>query len=116
MPSQTPSQTAGPFFAYALTSGRSDCRGLIRNELADDNTPGLPIRIAGRVLDGDGNAVPDAMIEIWQADHRGRFPDGSRRFRGFGRAGTDSDGRFSFRTIKPGPTALGAANGINFSV
>ena len=116
MPHQTPSQTVGPFFSYALTSGRSCPSSLFRNNLVDDDTPGLPIRIVGRVLDGDGDAVPDAMIEIWQADHRGRFPQGPSRFRGFGRAGTDANGRFSFRTIKPGPTAFGAAPNLNVVV
>lgn len=116
MPSQTPSQTVGPFFSYALTSRRSCPGSLLRNDLVDDDTPGLRIRIVGRVLDGGGNRVPDAMIEIWQADHRGCFPQGSSSFRGFGRAGTDANGRFSFRTIKPGPTALGAAPYLNVVV
>ena len=61
------------------------------------------------MLDGDGNVMPDAMLEIWQADAQGRYahpadgrPLASNSFRGFGRAATDKDGGFFFATIKPG--------------
>jgi protocatechuate 3,4-dioxygenase alpha subunit len=61
------------------------------------------------VLDGDGQVVPDAMLEIWQADAAGRYAhpaDGraspNSAFKGFGRCGTDKDGAFSFETVKPG--------------
>jgi len=61
------------------------------------------------VFDGDGALVPDAMLEIWQADAQGRFSDPQERralpnssFRGFGRCGTDAKGSFFFDTIKPG--------------
>ena len=101
---QTPSQTVGPFFSKAL----------IRegwNDLAARGASGQPLVIAGRVLDGEGAPVPDALLEIWQANAAGRYdhPDDTRdtpldpHFRGFGRAGTDEQGRFRFRTIKPGP-------------
>ena len=101
---QTPSQTVGPFFSKAL----------IRegwNDLAASGASGQPLVIAGRVLDGEGAPVPDALLEIWQANAAGRYdhPDDARdtpldpHFRGFGRVGTDEQGRFRFRTIKPGP-------------
>ncbi len=82
----TPSQTVGPYFALGLLDRRA-------NELAPDG-----IRITGRVLDGAGTPVPDAMVEIWQADENGRYrPDF-----GWGRSGCDTQGRFSFVTRKPG--------------
>jgi protocatechuate 3,4-dioxygenase alpha subunit len=109
---QTPSQTVGPFFAYALTPEQYGYQGsaIASHVLADALEPGERIRIVGRVLDGEGQATSDAMIELWQADAEGRYrhPADSRRsnsgFRGFGRCGTgtDPDGRFHFHTIKPG--------------
>jgi len=101
----TPSQTVGPFFHL----------GLVRVEwenLAADNPDGQRIVIEGRVLDGDGAPVPDALLEIWQANAAGRYnhPDDRRddkpldpHFRGFGRVATDAEGRFRIVTIKPGP-------------
>ena len=90
----TPSQTVGPFFGFALL-------GPVGNELVARDAPGA-VRIAGLVVDGDGNPVPDAMVEIWQADAEGRYADASENgFAGFGRCGTD-EGGFSFVTVKPG--------------
>jgi protocatechuate 3,4-dioxygenase alpha subunit len=101
----TPSQTIGPFFHRALLhEGWHD--------LARRGAAGERLVIEGRVLDGDGAAVSDAMIEIWQANAAGRYdhPDDQRQdhpldanFHGFGRVATGPDGSFSFRTIKPGP-------------
>jgi protocatechuate 3,4-dioxygenase, alpha subunit len=88
----TPSQTIGPFFAPALGPGRTD--------LTEGGEGGERIVIAGRVLDGDGQPVPDAMLEIWQADAQGRY--GGEGFSGFGRALTGADGEYRFTTIKPG--------------
>jgi len=123
---QTPSQTVGPFFAYGLTPEQYGYpfRSLVGSKLADDDTPGERIRIIGRVLDGDGAPVPDAMIEIWQADGEGRYahpadPRGSNvRFAGFGRCGTgtDPDNRFVFDTIKPGKVGDGQAPHVNVIV
>jgi protocatechuate 3,4-dioxygenase, alpha subunit len=123
---QTPSQTVGPFFAYGLTPEQYGYpfRSLARSSLADDDTPGERIRIAGRVLDGDGVPVPDALIEIWQADALGRYAHpadrrGSNlRFVGFGRCGTgtDPENRFIFDTIKPGAIGDGQAPHINVVV
>jgi protocatechuate 3,4-dioxygenase alpha subunit len=101
---RTPSQTIGPFFHRALLRDDS-------SNLAADCAMGEQIAIEGRVIDGDGRAVSDALIEIWQANGAGRYdhPDDSqhkaadRNFQGFGRVGTDADGGFRFRTIKPGP-------------
>lgn len=109
---QTPSQTVGPYFAYGLTPEQYgyDFNELAGGRLVDDETEGERIHIVGRVLDGEGNAVDDAMIEIWQADAQGRYahpadPRGSNlAFKGFGRygTGTDPELRFMFDTIKPG--------------
>ena len=92
----TPSQTVGPFFSFALLH-------TIGNELVPPGTPGA-IRIEGTVTDGSGDAVPDAMVELWQADAEGRYPDAAdaRGFTGLGRSGTEDGGRFTFTTMKPG--------------
>ncbi len=103
MPEPTPSQTIGPFFSCALL-------GEAQSKLvAPDHASA--IRIEGTVHDGAGDAVPDAMLEIWQANSAGRYahPDDDREeipleegFTGFGRCGTDEEGEFVFTTIKPG--------------
>jgi protocatechuate 3,4-dioxygenase alpha subunit len=101
----TPSQTVGPFFHL----------GLARPEWGDlttGNPTGERITIEGRILDGDGSPVPDAMIELWQANAAGRYnhPDDRQtdkpldpNFRGYGRVATNADGTFRITTIKPGP-------------
>ena len=107
----TASQTVGPFFAPCLL--REDA---LRNVLTGPETVGERIRIEGRVFDGDGAPVPDALVEIWQADERGRYnhPDDAGTapldsdFSGFGRSGTEEDGSYWFETIKPGPVPFNA--------
>lgn len=100
----TPSQTVGPFFAYALTPRAYGGRELATELLAPEGVPGERIRIEGRVLDGDGAPVGDAMLELWQADAQGRYqPQGNAGFTGFGRAETTEEGRFRFETVRPGP-------------
>jgi protocatechuate 3,4-dioxygenase alpha subunit len=103
----TPSQTVGPFFLNCLL--REEAR---RNVLVQPGTEGERIRIEGRVLDGDGIPVSDALVEIWQADAAGRYHHPTDRragmpldpaFSGFGRSGTDDEGRYWFETVKPGP-------------
>ena len=108
----TPSATVGPYFAYGLTPGRDyPWRDLVTTTVAPPETAGPRIRIEGRVIDGDGNGIPDAVVEIWQADASGHYahsldrPAGNSGFRGLGRAGTKSDGGFAFDTIKPGAVA-----------
>jgi protocatechuate 3,4-dioxygenase alpha subunit len=108
----TPSQTVGPYFAIALTPGGYDWSPSVGNDLVTPDSSGERIRIEGRVLDGDGNPVNDAMIEVWQADSAGRYAhpaDGranpNAAFKGFGRTGTDESGAYSFETIKPGAVA-----------
>ena len=105
----TPSQTVGPFFHFSLTPTDQGFRGIADDNLVTPDAVGAPIRIAGRLIDGAGNPVPDAMIEIWQADAQGRYahargekPRPNAKFTGFGRSATDKDGVFSFDTIKPG--------------
>jgi protocatechuate 3,4-dioxygenase alpha subunit len=105
----TSSQTVGPFFHDCLL-----CTDLHRNVLAPAETTGERIRIEGRVWDGDGQAVPDAVIETWQANQHGRYNhDADARdllldhaFNGFGRTGTDMKGAYWFETIKPGRVAF----------
>ena len=105
MPAQTPSQTVGPFFAIALTPEDYGFQPVAGRELAGVDTPGERIRIEGRVLDGLGEPVADAVIDLWQADCEGRYaraPAGGRAFSGFGRCAADAEGKFHFLTVKPG--------------
>ena len=106
----TPSQTVGPFFLFGLVPSTAGGVDIVTNDLVTPDVAGERIRIEGRVLDGDLKPVPDALIEIWQADATGRYaaPADSRTrpntaFKGFGRAPTDDEGRYGFHTIKPGP-------------
>jgi len=106
----TPSQTVGPFFKYGLTpNDQYDWNDAFTGNLVTPDATGERIRVEGRVFDGDGAPVPDAMLEIWQADAQGRFADPqdkralpNTKFRGFGRVGTDANGTYAFDTIKPG--------------
>jgi len=106
----TPSQTVGPFFKYGLTpNGEYAWNDAFSDNLVTADTIGERIRIEGRVFDGDGQQVPDCMLEIWQADAQGRFNDPKDKralpnasFRGFGRCGTDASGDYGFDTVKPG--------------
>jgi protocatechuate 3,4-dioxygenase alpha subunit len=101
----TPAQTAGPYLRIGLL------RNLIGPEVVSPEDP-RAIAIRGRLTDGVGEGVPDGMVEIWQASPAGRYrhPSDDRDdlpledgFVGFGRSGTEDDGRFSFVTVKPGP-------------
>ncbi|WP_083671802.1 protocatechuate 3,4-dioxygenase subunit alpha [Sphingomonas montana] len=126
---QTPSQTVGPFFHYGLPwkggadlVGKSDmgaradlfpAENYVLNLSSPTGTPaGEAIEIAGRVIDGAGELVVDAMIEIWQANAAGRYHsvDDTREdvpidphFIGFGRSSTSAEGEYRFRTVRPGP-------------
>lgn len=95
-PGLTPSQTAGPYLSIGLL------RELVPTALVAPDDP-RAVRIHGRLLDGAGEPVTDGMVEIWQADEEGRY--GDEAFPGFGRAGTQDDGRFAFVTVKPGRVA-----------
>jgi protocatechuate 3,4-dioxygenase alpha subunit len=86
----TPSQTVGPYFGIMLR-GRRACRQVT------DATIGERIVIEGRVFDGNGSVIPDALVETWQAD-----PPSDARFNGYGWAHTDAEGAFRFETVKPG--------------
>jgi protocatechuate 3,4-dioxygenase alpha subunit len=90
MTEPTPSQTVGPYFALGLTT----------RPAADIVAPGdeRAIRLEGRVLDGAGEPVPDAMVEVWLADTGGRY----RGDFGWARSGTDANGRYALTIVKPG--------------
>ena len=125
-PIATSSQTVGPFFHFGLTANESLGR------IASPDTPGEHIQLRVRVLDGAGEAVPDAVIEIYQADAEGRYPDSTeppaasseprvpspeprRRgiFSGFGRLPTGADGSCQFQTIKPGVVRTNGPNPLS---
>lgn len=97
-------QTVGPFFWLGLDRLR-------REDITAPGVSGERVEIEGRVIDGDGRGVPDALLEIWQANALGRYnhsEDGNEEkklepgFLGYGRAATGENGRFHFVTIKPG--------------
>lgn len=95
----TPSQTAGPFLHVGLTDIRSiSC-------VAGQSAKGERVWLTFRLLDGGGLPVPDAMIEVWQADSEGNYKDekaADGTFSGFGRLATSEDGSCTFETIRPG--------------
>ena len=114
---QTPSQTAGPFFHYCLTPEQSQYafKGLGQPAMADASVPGTPIKVEGTLIDGQGNPMADALIEVWQADAMGRYAhpadprSSNAAFAGFGRCATDGNGKFVVSTIKPGAVGTGHA-------
>lgn len=101
---QTASQTVGPYFRIGLIYGES------QNYLVQEQTAGQRIKISGLVLDGDGQPITDAMVEIWQPDANGIYnhpadplhEQADPHFRGFGRAENWEEGVYEFQTIKPG--------------
>lgn len=106
------SQTVGPFFHFGLTT---DAR---LGQMIGPDTPGERMTLRIRVVDGAGSPLPDAMVELWQADASGAYaeqPDHSsaepgHAFRGWGRLPTDDAGVCEFHTIRPGaPTAADGA-------
>jgi protocatechuate 3,4-dioxygenase alpha subunit len=100
----TPFQTVGPYYGVAL-------RTRAKSVQLGEGAAGTRIVIEGAVVDGQGAAMPDAIVEIWQADARGRYrhPEDTRpqepdpAFNGYGWAPTRADGGFTFETVKPGP-------------
>lgn len=112
---QTPWQTVGPFFHYALPQpGGADLVSLSEAGARPDlippdhflltppvrvTPPGEVIEVEGHVFDGAGVPVPDALVEVWQADGEGAF--GAL----FGRCATADDGRYAFRAVMPGRVA-----------
>lgn len=110
----TPSQTVGPYYAIGLPWGAGP-------HVVPEGTPGA-FRIHGTVFDGKGIAIPDHLIETWQCDPDGRFPDlhGAgpdgpstlAGFRGFGRHGEEhGDGTYKIFTVKPGRVPIAVAGG-----
>lgn len=108
---RTPSQTVGPYFAIAIPVPGEEF------VVSAGHADGFWLR--GRVTDGGGDPVPDAMVETWQAGPDGRFADVSESgFGGLGRAATDADGRYAIFTVKPGavPGADGARQAPHIDV
>jgi protocatechuate 3,4-dioxygenase, alpha subunit len=111
---ETPSQTAGPYIHIGATPNHAEIAGVYKEDLAKTmigpGAKGERITIVGRVIDGAGEPLKDALIEIWQADAAGLYnsPQEKRgkadpNFAGFGRQATHGEtGEFLFETIKPG--------------
>lgn len=104
----TPGQTVGPFFHFALPYPDGE-------DLVPTGRPGA-VRLHGRVLDGAGNPVTDALVEIWQTAPDGTVPVAAGslhrdpwEFTGWGRSATDGAGRYRFTTLEPGPASPGGA-------
>jgi len=99
----TTSQTVGPFFKIGLL-------WLSRNRLVEEGVTGERVTVRGRVIDGDGVPVPDAILEVWQANSHGKYahPEDTQDkpleggFQGYGRIPVNAEGAFCFSTIKPG--------------
>ncbi|MGO3761810.1 MAG: protocatechuate 3,4-dioxygenase subunit alpha [Glutamicibacter arilaitensis] len=111
----TPGQTIGPFYGYALPFEKD-------NELVNQAHP-RSVRLHGVVCDGNGEAIPDALLEIWQADEHGNVVsrDGSLvrdgyTFTGWGRVAVDNAGHYTFTTVNPGATEEGKAPFIMLAV
>jgi protocatechuate 3,4-dioxygenase beta subunit len=119
----TGSSTIGPFFPAELAIGMND---LTRRKPEGPVAQGQLVLLSGRVLQEGGRPVVNFLVEIWQADAKGRFDHPADRrneevdvnFAFWGRALTDAEGRYSFRTIKPGPVpaADGAASAPHIAV
>ncbi|WP_208856480.1 protocatechuate 3,4-dioxygenase subunit alpha [Rhizobium mesoamericanum] len=111
---ETPSQTAGPYVHIGLTPNFCAINGVYETDLGsvmtNDKTLGERITVTGRVFDGAGALVRDAVVEIWQADSVGLYNSPAElrgtadpNFSGWGRCPTRADdGVFTFETIKPG--------------
>ena len=99
----TASQTTGPFVAISFER-------TVVDDVAPPSVAGDRYVLSGRVIDGDGKPVDDAVIETWQANAHGKYahPEDAREkllepeFKGLGRVLTDRKGAFRLRTIKPG--------------
>jgi protocatechuate 3,4-dioxygenase, alpha subunit len=102
----TAEMTLGPFFPREFAQDANDL-----TRLEGKPVRGEPIEITGRVVQGNGKPVDNLVLEIWQADSEGRYDDPA--FFGWGRAATDSQGLYRFRTIRPG-AAPGRIPHINF--
>ncbi len=111
----TPGQTIGPFFGYAHPHEQVHLPWWDGQNLVP---PGhaKAVRLTGTVYDGAGDPIPDAMLEIWQADENGNIvqKDGSLvrdgfTFTGWGRGIVDNVGTYTFSTVNPGPTEEGKA-------
>ena len=97
MTAATASQTAGPYWHMIDFPEWAD---LTRAGSGNEGVGGERVTLVGRITDGDGTAVTDALVEIWQASPEGSYEDG---FHGFGRCASNGDGEFRFETFKPGP-------------
>jgi len=110
----TPAQSAGPFYPQVIPADAD--ADLTRIGNGQDVASGEIIEVSGRILSVKGHALPDAVVEIWQADASGRYIDTKdnaagtvrdRHFQGYGTVKTRAGGRYRFRTVRPAPYNAG---------
>ena len=116
---ETPSQTAGPYVHIGATPNFTGIHGVydddLGSQMVNKETAGERIVLTGRIMDGTGTVLRDALVEIWQADKDGFYNspeelrgDADPNFTGWGRCATDMDtGEYRFETIKPGQAPFG---------
>lgn len=113
----TPTQTEGPFFPNRSQPDTDTDADLTRIEGHSERALGEIVEVSGRVLDEDGNPIAGALIDVWQANAKGRYaherdPNPAPldpNFQGWAKLTTDAEGGYRFRTIKPGPYQVGEA-------
>lgn len=106
---KTPAMTEGPFYPRPQDLPLDQDNDLTTIAGKSGLAAGALLDLSGRVIDGKGRPVRDALVEIWQCNHFGRYHDGrddSRAqrdpfFQGYGRFVTETEGRYRFRTIRP---------------
>lgn len=103
----TSEMTLGPFFPREFGKGNADL--IASNKLSGQGE----IFIEGRVTQVDGKTLDNVIVELWQASPEGRYDDPA--FFGWGRAATDANGVYRFRTVMPGPVP-GRARHVNLVI
>lgn len=103
--SPTPWNDIGPFYKRKAPGNP---------QLRAPNDPGLPVAVSGRVLDTRGRPIGQAILQVWQADHRGVYDLDGYRYRAT--LTTDSEGRYAFQSVMPGHYPARVCQHIHYEV